>query len=65
MTPAEKQAAYAAKRPRLTPAVPMVDYRIILRDGAERIERFPDMARAGAAYPEAAQITRCDFGGFY
>ena len=64
----DKQRAYAAKRAAHTgrQTVPMRTFRIIERKGAERIERFADMGKAGAAYPDAIRIEDVEQnGGFY
>ena len=64
---AEKQAAYEAKRRDVTglAAVPMVEYRIIFRDGVEKTERAIGLSQIAAYYPDCVQVTRCDWGGFY
>ena len=64
---ADKQRAYEAKRREVTrmAAVPMVEFRIIFRDGTEKTERVIGFSQVAAYYPEAVQITRCDWGGFY
>ena len=63
----DKQAAYEAKRRAATglAAVPMVEYRIVFRDGTEKVERAIGLSQIAAYYPEAVQVTRCDWGGFY
>lgn len=63
----QKQAAYAAKRKHATrlEQVPMVDYRVQFRDGREVIERVIGLSEVAAYHPDAVQITRCDWGGFY
>ena len=63
----DKQRAYEAKRREVTrlAAVPMVEFRIIFRDGSEKVERAIGLSQIAAYYPDACQITRCDWGGFY
>ena len=67
MTDEEKQANYAAKCARTgISAVPMIDYRVTLPDGAEKIERVIGLSQIAAYWPEAIKIERVDAcGGFY
>ena len=64
MNDAEKQRAYEAKRATgLKPE--MVEYRVTMRDGTEKIERVIGLSEIAAYYPGAVQVTRTDWGGFY
>jgi hypothetical protein len=61
-----KQAAYAAKRPKLAEQYPTIEYRVFLPDGREFIERAIGMSVIVAHYPEAIKIERVDaMGGFW
>ena len=64
-TDAAKQAAYAAKRAKLLPTYPTIEYRITFRDGTEKTERVVGPSQVVALYPDAVQITRTDWGGFW
>lgn len=61
----EKQRAYQAKRPKLVPDYETVEYRVTMRDGTEKIERAIGLSQIAAYYPDAVQVTRTDWGGFY
>lgn len=67
MTDAKKQASYEAKRRAVTgiAAVPTVEFRVVMRDGTEKIERVIGLSQVAAYWPDAVQITRCDWGGFW
>ena len=67
MTNAEKQAVYAAKRARHgMSTVAMIDYRVILPDGSEKIERAVSLLQIVKNWPQAIRIERVDAcGGFY
>jgi hypothetical protein len=63
-----KQAAYAAKRPKLAEQYPTIEYRVMFRDGSDRIERVIGMSQIAAYWPDAVQVTRLDWdgaGGFW
>jgi hypothetical protein len=61
-----KQAAYEAKRPKLTEQYPTIDFRIYLPGGVEKIERAIGMSVIVAHYPQAWRVERVDMsGGFY
>lgn len=64
---ADKQRAYEAKRRAATgmASVPMIEYCVTMPDGTEKTERAIGLSQVAAYYPEAVQITRCDWGGFY
>jgi len=67
MSNEEKQAVYAAKRARTgMSAVPMIDYRVTLPDGTEKIERVIGLSQIAAYWPQAIKIERVNAcGGFY
>jgi len=67
MNDVEKQAAYEAKRRGSVPPTThaTVEYRVTFRDGTEKIERVIGLSEIVAYWPDAVQITRCDWGGFY
>jgi hypothetical protein len=61
-----KQAAYAAKRPKLAEQYPTIEYRVFMPDGREFIERAIGMSVIVAHYPQAWRVERVDMsGGFY
>ncbi len=61
-----KQAAYAAKRPKLAEQYPTIEYRVFLPDGREFIERAIGLSVIVAHYPQAWRVERVDMsGGFY
>ena len=64
---ADKQRAYEAKRREVTgmAAVPMVEFRIIFRDGTEKTERAIGLSQIAAYYPDCVQVSRCDWSGFW
>lgn len=66
--PATKQRAYAAKRPAATKApapAPLAQFRIMEKDGSERVERFETLVAAARAYPDAWRIERADRAGWW
>lgn len=67
MTPEQKQLAYAAKRAAHTGiTAKLIDYRITLPSGDEKIERLPGLIQAATYYPTAIRIERVDAtGGFW
>jgi hypothetical protein len=65
LTAEQKQAKYAASRPKLVEAYPTIEYRVTMRDGTEKIERVIGLSQIAAYYPDAVQVTRTDWGGFY
>jgi hypothetical protein len=61
-----KQAAYAAKRPKLAEQYPTIEYRVFLPDGREFIERAIGLSVIVAHYPQAWRVERVDAaGGFW
>lgn len=61
-----KQTAYEAKRRSRVPATHQTfEYRVILRGGTEKIERVIGLSEIAAYWPDAVQITRLDWGGFF
>lgn len=65
LTPEQKQAKYAASRPKLAPTHQTFEFRVTMRDGTEKIERVIGLSEIAAYYPDAVQVTRTDWGGFY
>ena len=66
LTAEQKQARYAASRPKLgEERYRMEDFRIVFRDGTEKTERAIGFSQIAALYPDAVRLERCDWGGFY
>lgn len=64
MTPEQKQAAYEAKRAAVTGMhAKLIEFRVVLPTGSEKIERLPSLKVAAAYYPEAIRIERVDATG--
>ena len=67
MTDADNQAVYAAKRSQHgLSTVQMIEYRVILPDGSENLERAVSLLQIATSWPEAIRVERVDAcGGFY
>jgi hypothetical protein len=44
---------------------PLAQFRIMEKDGSERVERFETLVAAAAAYPDAWRIERADRAGWW
>ena len=67
MTDAEKQAIYQAKRAQAgMSTVQTIEYRVILPDGSEKLERAVSLLQIVKNWPQAIRIERVDAcGGWY
>lgn len=61
-----KQRAYEAKRPKVgAERYPTTEFRVVTRDGRERIERAIGLSQIEAHWPDWVRIERVDWGGFF